>query len=301
MSHLNIFLQRHGLHFSGARHLQQQFVPPNEYHCIFTHEALQLRPPVMHIAHTAQEAVEAVAAQVLQRLKRAYRSPPPPKRSLSLAGGRVKVGFDIECWRAINAATSVGFDTEWDSYITGGPLTLLQLCCANACLLLPLGAEEPSSATGATLPLQARALLENPAVRKYGISLHQDLRKLDEQYGVKVRNVCDVAEFHSKRFGFAPNAGTERLAARFLHRRLKKAAGLARSFTFDTMRHGALTSAQQRYAALDALVALRLGVRLDQLVTEGGWEKFAVRWVEPLVRLLGPMVPITQALSHKKN
>lgn len=153
---------------------------------------------------------------------------------------------------AMEAAVSIlrseqllGFDTESRPAFKKGEnygVSLLQLAGSNAVYLFQLTRYEDLS------PLFE--LLENPAIAKAGVAIHDDIRKLNELRPFKAAGFIEIADITQK--SGIVNTGLRSLTAFFLGFRISKRAQVS------NWARQKLTSAQTQYAATDAWTSRRL-------------------------------------------
>lgn len=170
-------------------------------------------------------------------------------------GEIVLVEDDAALRRAIadaGASGVVGFDTETrpafrpgESYLP----SLFQLAAAEAVYVFQLGRHAASPAI--------RAILENPALTKVGVSVADDLKNLKKRFPFEEASVLDLGAV-AKRQGFR-QSGVRNLAALVLGFRVPKGA---KTTNWAAPR---LTPQQILYAATDAWVCRELYLRFRAL------------------------------------
>lgn len=146
----------------------------------------------------------------------------------------------------------VGFDTESRPAFRKGesyPPALLQFAGAEKAWLfqlrhLPEGIDWIAPVLGSS------------KILKVGVALHEDIRRLKEEYDFKAKGFVELGDFTQK-VGIV-NTGLRSLAGIFLHFRISKGAQVSNWNRND------LTEAQIRYAATDAWVARELYIALDK-------------------------------------
>jgi len=148
-------------------------------------------------------------------------------------------------------AKLVGFDTESPVFFRKGAkkeqVALLQLACANSCLLVHLSRLD-------CVPPSLTALLKDPTVAKAGFGVLQDFQLLSHQLGLHPRSGLDVSVACGA-LGLPQNEigtlGVQTGAASLLCLYTKKSKKVACSNWA-----GQLNSAQVTYAATDAVLSL---------------------------------------------
>jgi ribonuclease D len=138
--------------------------------------------------------------------------------------------------------TLLGFDTESRPSFRRGdnhPVALLQLAGAERVYLFQLQLLDNLD------PILA--LLADPAIRKAGVAIRDDIRKLQELGGFAPGNFVEISDL-SRQLEIT-NTGLRNLCAIFLGIRVSKGAQVTNWARPD------LTSAQTSYAATDAWVS----------------------------------------------
>jgi ribonuclease D len=148
--------------------------------------------------------------------------------------------------------TLLGFDTESRPSFRRGdnhPVALLQLAGAERVFLFQLQLLENLN------PILA--LLADPSIRKAGVAIRDDIRKLQELGGFAPGNFVEISDL-SRRLEIT-NTGLRNLCAIFLGFRVSKGAQVTNWARPD------LTSAQTAYAATDAWVSRLLYLKFAGL------------------------------------
>jgi ribonuclease D len=138
--------------------------------------------------------------------------------------------------------TLLGFDTESRPSFRRGdnhPVAILQLAGAERVFLFQLQLIEDLR------PLFA--LLTDPSIRKAGVAIRDDIRKLQDLHDFKPANFVEISDL-SRRIE-VNNTGLRSLCALFLGYRVSKGAQVTNWARSD------LTQAQVSYAATDAWVS----------------------------------------------
>jgi ribonuclease D len=168
--------------------------------------------------------------------------------ALSLAryeGPITVVANSRDVWPAVEYLrdeTLLGFDTESRPSFRRGdnhPVALLQLAGAERVYLFQLQLLETLD------PILA--LLADPSIRKAGVAIRDDIRKLQELGGFIPGNFVEISDL-SRRLDIT-NTGLRNLCAIFLSFRVSKGAQVTNWARPD------LTAAQTSYAATDAWVS----------------------------------------------
>jgi ribonuclease D len=170
-------------------------------------------------------------------------------------GEIVLVEDDTALRRAVADACAsgvVGFDTETRPAFRPGEAYLpsvFQLAAADAVYVFQLGRRAP--------PPAIRAILEDPALTKVGVSVADDLKNLKKLFPFQEASVLDLGTV-AKRQGFR-QSGVRNLAALVLGFRVPKGA---KTTNWAAAR---LTPQQVLYAATDAWVCRELYLRFREL------------------------------------
>ncbi len=133
----------------------------------------------------------------------------------------------------------VGFDTESRPAFRKGqrfPVALVQVASGTGVFLFQL------CYPGTLAPL--KGLLEDDQVKKVGIALHDDVRRLRSQLPFEARSFVEISD-HTQSLGIA-NTGLRALAAAVLGQRIAKGAQLT------NWSRPVLSQRQLLYAAIDA-------------------------------------------------
>ncbi|MGF1451502.1 MAG: 3'-5' exonuclease [Opitutales bacterium] len=147
--------------------------------------------------------------------------------------------------RRLSQEQLLGFDTESRPSFRKGqnfPVSLVQLAGSEGVYLIQLGRVGNLSAL---VPL-----LENPAIIKAGVALHDDVRRLREVVPFEAGGFAEVSDL-SRDLG-VENTGLRPLAALFMNGRISKGAQLS------NWAKPRLSRKQIIYAATDAWVSREL-------------------------------------------
>ncbi|WP_280190197.1 3'-5' exonuclease [Delftia sp. PS-11] len=159
-----------------------------------------------------------------------------------------------EARAALRAARVLGFDTEskplFEAAQTDTGPHLVQLATCSDAWLLQL--HHPQA-----LELAAE-ILGNPAIRKAGFGLDNDLRALPARLGVELHHVVDLDRTF-KRHGYGNSVGVRAAAALVLGRNFHKSKRISTS-NWAALQ---LSQAQCRYAANDAHAAAMIDAALS--------------------------------------
>lgn len=141
--------------------------------------------------------------------------------------------------------TVIGFDTETKPSFKRGQtnnVALMQLSTHTTCYLFRLN--------HIGLPECLKAFLENEAILKIGVSIHDDFHNLHKLYQLNPANFIDL-QAYVKQFNIHDNS-LARIYGIVFGKRISKGQRLT-NWEAD-----ALTAAQQNYAALDALACVQI-------------------------------------------
>lgn len=150
----------------------------------------------------------------------------------------------------LTAAALIGFDTETKPAFKKGQthsVALLQLSTPSRSFLFRL--------CRIGLPPQVKALLENPAVTKVGLSIKDDFHSLNKIGPLSPAGFIDLQDY-VRRFGIADSSLTKIHAIVFGKR-------ISKSQQLTNWEAPSLNRRQQEYASLDALACLRLYTTLS--------------------------------------
>ena len=143
------------------------------------------------------------------------------------------------------AQSVIGFDTETKPAFKSGEVNtvaLMQLATEDTCFLFRLNR--------IGWPDTLCDLLCNPAIKKVGLSLHDDFAALRKRTRREFENFIDLQRFSNK-FDITDNS-LQRIYAILFGKRIRKSQRLS---NWET---STLSPAQQSYAALDAWACLRI-------------------------------------------
>lgn len=142
----------------------------------------------------------------------------------------------------------VGLDAEWK---TNDKVATLQLAVQDTCLIFHIiHAKE--------IPEKLRSFLNDTNFIFVGVEVKDDVKKLDLDWGLKVKNFVCLYEYRKQKYG--PNdtwqkEGLEVMAYRYM----KKDMAKDKSITVSNWNDKNLTETQVHYAAVDAIVSKQLG------------------------------------------
>jgi ribonuclease D len=148
--------------------------------------------------------------------------------------------------RVLEKEKTVGFDTETKpSFVKGGTpnqVALMQFSTLKECYLIRLNK--------LGIPLQLDNFLNNPSVKKIGISLKDDFHSLRRRQNIKTSGFIDIQVIISK-YGIEEKS-LQKIYAIMFGKRISKSQRLS-NWEADV-----LTTAQQEYAAIDAVSCLEI-------------------------------------------
>ncbi|HEY9104770.1 3'-5' exonuclease domain-containing protein 2 [Chitinimonas sp.] len=150
---------------------------------------------------------------------------------------------------ALTSHKVLGFDTESKPTFNKGEVAqgphLIQLSSETHGYLFPVRNNQ--------LPAPLKALLESEQIRKVGFDLRSDLAMLASNTGVHCRGVDDlVGRF--RKLGYSNTVGAVQAVALLFRQHYRK----SKSAKMSNWAAAQLSESQQRYAANDAYVALRV-------------------------------------------
>ncbi len=146
----------------------------------------------------------------------------------------------------------LGFDTESKPTFRSGdrhPVSLMQLATQSAVYLLQV--------SNPGVLLAATALLSNPAQRKVGIAIHDDIKALSELQRFEAKGFVELAQI-TRKLGIV-NTGLRNLTAIILKIRISKSAQMSDWSSTQ------LSPSQKLYAATDAWAAREIYRKLSAL------------------------------------
>ncbi len=158
------------------------------------------------------------------------------------------VESDDQLHSAIDALTReklVGFDTEKKPTFKRGdynPTAMIQLSSVNDAYLFRLNK--------IGYPKSLFDLMGNPGITKLGISIDDDIKELEKLSTFSPAGFIDVNDI-ARTIG-VKHIGVKKLAAIFLKHRISKGQQTS------NWENEVLTSSQQKYAATDAWICLRI-------------------------------------------
>lgn len=167
----------------------------------------------------------------------------------------------VKACAALRAAQIVGFDTESKPIFTKtdkphqGP-HLIQLCTQERAYLFPVRHN--------TLPTPLRELLADPKVIKTGFDLRSDLALLKTNHQLQCDGVRDLVPLF-RRSGYRNTIGAVQAVALLFGQYYRK----SKSAKMSNWAAPTLNESQQRYAANDAYVPLRVYMALRTRRREG--------------------------------
>lgn len=151
----------------------------------------------------------------------------------------------VSAVRELRAADIIGFDTETRPSFRKGQnynVALIQLATPECCFLFR------TNIIG--YPVELIELLEDPQVTKIGLSLHDDFHNIRKLVDINPQGFIDL-QCYVKQFKIADNS-LSRLYGILFDKRISKGQRLS------NWESPTLTSAQQDYAALDALACIHI-------------------------------------------
>lgn len=154
-------------------------------------------------------------------------------------------------------STYLGFDTETRPSFKKGksnPVTLLQLATREESFLFRLNR--------IGLPEEIRHIFSNPDIQKIGAAIHDDIKSLQEIDSFVPMGFLDLQNL-VKKFGIESQS-LKKITAIVLNYRISKSQQLT---NWDAE---ILTDAQQKYAAMDAWVALQIFLKLKTELNNSG-------------------------------
>ncbi|PNH10564.1 Exonuclease 3'-5' domain-containing protein 2 [Tetrabaena socialis] len=157
-------------------------------------------------AGAAAEAAgeDAAAAEPLEPCDGVRHSSEPPLEVhlLDLARMSGRAAADALAGLAAQAAGCLGLDAEWPPELQPGSrhrISVLQLSAERRCWVLKLrpdgaaaGAGAGAAQAGPGLPDAVVQLLCDPGVVKSGVGIQEDVKRLERDFGIKVRGAVDV-------------------------------------------------------------------------------------------------------------
>lgn len=147
--------------------------------------------------------------------------------------------------KALSGESVLGIDTETRPSFRKGVhhnVSLIQISTIDTCFLIRLNRVE--------MPDSLVALLENKAITKVGISLHDDLQALGKRRKFKAENFFDLQKY-VKEFGIE-EMSLQKIYAIVFGERISKSQQLS------NWENDVLTDKQKLYAATDAWACLKL-------------------------------------------
>lgn len=164
----------------------------------------------------------------------------------------VRSATDVdEAVESLRHETVLGFDTESRPSFRKGqnfPPCLLQFAGEERVWLFQLRHLEGMD--------WIRPIFENPGIRKVGVALHEDLRRLQGMYNFETRGFVELGAI-TQQLGIV-NTGLRSLAAIFLHFRVSKGVQVS------NWNRSELSEAQIKYAATDAWVSREIYLKLQE-------------------------------------
>lgn len=146
----------------------------------------------------------------------------------------------------------LGIDTETKPTFSRGQhhkVALLQVASGEHCFLFRL------NLTDLTLPIIY--LLENPAITKVGLSLHDDFMMLHKRAPFEPRGIVELQE-KVRAYGIE-EMSLQKIFAILFEQKISKSQQLSNWEAKE------LTQPQQRYAATDAWACLQIYYRLEEI------------------------------------
>ncbi|PIN25007.1 DNA helicase [Handroanthus impetiginosus] len=154
---------------------------------------------------------------------------------------RLIVGLDVE-WRPTFKANSIQ------------PLATLQLCVGKSCLIFQI-------IHAKRIPSQLKKFLGDPDYTFVGVGIENDVRKLRNDYGLKVADTRDLRSWAAKELDRKElgRSSLKVLAGEVLGEDLAKPTNI----TLSSWDNRSLTKAQVSYACLDAYFSFEIGRQLS--------------------------------------
>ncbi|XP_073153562.1 3'-5' exonuclease-like [Henckelia pumila] len=147
-----------------------------------------------------------------------------------------------------------GLDVEWrPSFTSGGryPVAVLQICVGRRCLIYQM-------LYSGYIPHSLARFIANPFITFVGVGVKEDLKKLERDYGLgnhaKFVDLRELAAYVYDRTELR-QAGLKSLANVVLGKDMEK----PKDVTLSRWDYRRLTTAQVRYACLDAFVSFEIG------------------------------------------
>ncbi|KAK3160677.1 hypothetical protein QOZ80_1BG0062860 [Eleusine coracana subsp. coracana] len=151
----------------------------------------------------------------------------------------------------------VGLDCEWKpnrSRWTTSKVAILQLCTGTRCLVFQLF-------YATTIPASLRSFLADPDVRFVGVSVGEDVAKLDNDYGLHCAAPVDLEGLCNEYLG--RGMGGRRLGLKgFAREVLGLTMEKPYNVTMSNWEKHDLDVAQIQYACIDAYVSYKLGEKV---------------------------------------
>ncbi|CAN1178824.1 3'-5' exonuclease [Linum perenne] len=165
------------------------------------------------------------------------------------------------------AAVVVGLDVEWRPNFGRhhqNPIATLQLCVGERCVIFQL-IHSPS------IPQSLFDFLRSKDFVFVGVGIESDVEKLEEDYGLMVRNMVDLRGLAAEKLEdkALKNSGLKQLAKEVLGKKIEKPKRVTMS-RWDNLW---LTPLQVQYACIDAFLSYKIGATLDAasaLIPAGG-------------------------------
>ena len=162
----------------------------------------------------------------------------------------------IEALKFLKGFKTVGIDSETKPSFKKGKMnkvSLLQISTMDRCYLIRL------NYTGLTQPLID--FLENPEIKKVGLSLHDDFLMLHKRAPFEERGFIDLQKYVPQ-FGIKDRS-LQKIFALLFNQRISK------SQRMSNWERQELTESQKIYAATDAWAALKIYNLLEELKASG--------------------------------
>ena len=182
-----------------------------------------------------------------------------PEAKFSVAIEVVQTKADaVSALKQLNEQPLLGIDSETRPAFVKGishKVALLQISSESTCFLFRLNS--------LGLMPELVELLENPRIKKIGLSLRDDFLMLRKRAPFKQASCIDLQEF-IKPFGIKDKS-LQKLYAILFGERISKAQRLSNWEAPE------LSEAQKRYAAMDAWSCLRIYKLLEELKAKGNY------------------------------
>ncbi len=165
----------------------------------------------------------------------------------------------IKSINEILSSCIVGFDTEsrpiFEKSKSNDNIALMQISTSTKCFLFQIKKFQDL--------YFLKEILSNPSIKKVGIGLNNDRKKLYRRYGVLLENVVSIDEIF-KVLGNRDAVGMKQMVARVLDKNISKKKSISVS-RWDNIK---LSKEQIIYAADDAFASLEIYEKLREIFFE---------------------------------